>query len=62
MTGRRISEEVMARVVAGESVSLPLDSERWLQVIRVGNSVRLTPTMKMATIKAPGAPEVGEVS
>jgi len=59
MAKSRVTAEEMERVVAGESVILPLDAGSELVVMRIRNSIRLTPTSKMATIKAPGAPGGG---
>ncbi len=60
MAKGKVSVELMEKVVKGESVTIPLAEGNTLVVWRKGNSIRLTPTRKMATIKAPGAPGGGE--
>ena len=60
MNKGRVTLEELDRVWAGESVILPLDARNMLRVQRVGYHIRLTPTGKMVTIKAPGAPGEGE--
>ena len=59
MNRSKVTSAVLVKVAAGESVRLPVDARNSLFVMRVGNQVRLTPTGKMVTIKAPGAPGGG---